>query len=159
MPYLTTRFRYASIRPRKNKIESEGALNVPSERVLRLSCPNCLARLSWQQIDLSSSFRCSECGQDLVISRSYFRYIYLLSVSLISLTAYASGARHGVLASVILLGIVPVFMIVNLLARILFPPYLRLKEDYLLNLSAQGREAHVLTGRTQTERFKKDRSS
>lgn len=132
---------------------------MPSEKVLRLSCPNCLTHLSWQQIDLSSAFRCSECGQDLVISRAYFQRIYLLSVSLIALIAYLSGARHGLLLSVILLGIIPIFMIVNLLARILFPPYLSLNEDCLLNLGAQGRQAHLTTARTQTEPQKKDESS
>lgn len=120
-----------------------------SVRARRLSCPTCSTPLSWREVDLSSSFRCQACNQALEIPRSYSQCLCLLSVMLISLVAYAFGARQGILLSAVLVGFFPVHIVVVSLARILLPPNLRLSDDYSLDLSTRGRASHVIAGQAE----------
>ncbi len=95
---------------------------------LPVKCPSCSAEIPWRYAAVQ--FLCPACGQGVRLRGAYFRVLYVLSIVLISLVAYAAGIRGDALFGTVLLGILPTNFLVVFVTMRLFPPDVEATGDY-----------------------------
>ncbi len=97
---------------------------------LPIKCPECGAAISWRHATGHVQFLCPECGHGLQLRNNYFRVLYLFAAVVVTMVAYAAGARGDALFAVAILGLWPTHVLLVFITMRLFPPDVESTGDF-----------------------------